>query len=136
MLSSHIKFSDAARCLAILLLLSLTACSIKPYRIDIQQGNVITPEQFAQLKEGMTRDQVKFVLGSPMLSDVFHDKRWDYHYRMENGKTGEVTAYGLSIHFNAGGKVEKIVADEGLRSLKPDEAGGNRVYDLSGPAKS
>ena len=115
------------------LVLTLAACSIRPYRIDIQQGNVITAEQFAQLKVGMTRDQVRFVLGSPMLTDIFHDKRWDYHYRMDKGATRELTAYGLSLFFGADGKVEKIVADDALQAQKAEEGNGNKIYDLSAP---
>ena len=120
----------------LLLLASLAACSFKPYRIDIQQGNVVTAEQYAQLKVGMTREQVRFVLGTPLLTDVFHDSRWDYLYRMDKGATREVSSRGLSIHFNAAGKVLQIVADEAFREQKQGEGNGNNVYDLSAPAKS
>lgn len=68
------------------LLLLLAGCSSVPsllYRIEIQQGNVITHEMMEKLKPGMTRAQVRFVLGSPMISDAFHDNRWDYVYRLE-----------------------------------------------------
>jgi outer membrane protein assembly factor BamE len=51
---------------------------ITPYRIDIQQGNVVTAEQAALVKPGMTRAQVRDALGSPMLADIFHADRWDY----------------------------------------------------------
>jgi outer membrane protein assembly factor BamE len=51
---------------------------ISPYRIDVQQGNVVTSDQLAQLKPGMTRLQVRDVLGTPLLSDAFHTDRWDY----------------------------------------------------------
>jgi len=51
---------------------------ITPYRIDVVQGNVLTKEQVAQVKPGMTRNQVRDVLGSPLLTDPFHDDRWDY----------------------------------------------------------
>ena len=51
---------------------------ITPYRMDIVQGNVVTREQAAQIKPGMTRTQVRDILGSPMLTDVFHADRWDY----------------------------------------------------------
>ena len=47
------------------------ANAITPYRIDIVQGNFVSREQAAQLKEGMTRDQVRFVLGTPLLTDMF-----------------------------------------------------------------
>lgn len=45
---------------------------------DIEQGNIVTPEMVALLEPGMTKRQVRFALGSPMLVDVFHDQRWDY----------------------------------------------------------
>ena len=47
-----------------------------PYRVDIPQGNFVTEEMLVQLKEGMTRDQVKFVLGTPLIADIFHADRW------------------------------------------------------------
>jgi outer membrane protein assembly factor BamE len=51
---------------------------ITPYRLEVVQGNVITREQAAAVKPGMTRAQVRDVLGSPLLADVFHANRWDY----------------------------------------------------------
>lgn len=51
---------------------------ITPYRLEIVQGNVLTKEQAALLQPGMTRAQVKDVLGSPLLADPFHETRWDY----------------------------------------------------------
>ena len=51
---------------------------LAPYRMDIVQGNVVTREQAAQIKPGMTRAQVRDILGSPMLVDLFHADRWDY----------------------------------------------------------
>lgn len=57
--------------------LLLTSCL---YRQDIQQGNIITPEQVAQLKVGMTADQVRYVMGTPVLQNTFEPNRWDYVY--------------------------------------------------------
>jgi outer membrane protein assembly factor BamE len=51
---------------------------ITPYRLEVVQGNVITREQVALIKPGMTRAQVRDVLGSPLLTDPFHADRWDY----------------------------------------------------------
>jgi outer membrane protein assembly factor BamE len=51
---------------------------VTPYRVEVVQGNVITSEQAAQVKPGLTRAQVRDVLGSPLLTDVFHADRWDY----------------------------------------------------------
>ncbi len=68
---------------ALMAVASLSACSyvptiITPYKIDILQGNVVTREQSQLLKPGMTRPQVRDVLGSPLLTSVFHAERWDY----------------------------------------------------------
>lgn len=75
-----------ARILTLVGLLLLAGCSSVPslvYKIEIQQGNVITQEMVNKLKPGMTRSQVRFALGSPMISDAFHENRWDYVYRLE-----------------------------------------------------
>ncbi|MFZ2302220.1 MAG: outer membrane protein assembly factor BamE [Gallionella sp.] len=54
-----------------------------PYKMDIRQGNYITPEMREKLKLGMNKSQVRYVLGTPMISDAFHGNRWDYVYRLE-----------------------------------------------------
>ncbi len=69
-----------------------------PYRPDIQQGNFVSQEMVAQLKEGMTQDQVIFLLGTPLLTDVFHGDRWDYAFRMQKGN-GEITSSRVTVHF-------------------------------------
>lgn len=51
---------------------------VSPYKLDIPQGNAITADQVARLKTGMTRSQVRFILGTPLLTDPFHANRWDY----------------------------------------------------------
>jgi outer membrane protein assembly factor BamE len=60
------------------------------YRVDIQQGTVITQEMAAQLHAGMTREQVRFVLGTPALIDPFHANRWEYTYRMQPGRSDPI----------------------------------------------
>lgn len=73
------------RLLLLLLSLPLTHCTYLPslpYKIDIQQGNIVTDEMVARLKPGMTRSQVRFTLGTPLVMDVFHADRWDYIYRI------------------------------------------------------
>ena len=91
----------------------LAACSYKPtfineYKIDVQQGNVLTQEMVAQLKPGQTRDQVRFLLGSPMITDIFHQDRWDYVYYYRKGKTGEVESRQFQVFFNREGKLERV----------------------------
>jgi outer membrane protein assembly factor BamE len=55
------------------------------YKMDIQQGNEIDSEMLLQLKPGMTKSQVRFVLGTPLIQDSFHNQRWDYIYEMRRG---------------------------------------------------
>ncbi|MBW8780060.1 MAG: outer membrane protein assembly factor BamE [Burkholderiales bacterium] len=56
---------------------------VAPYRPDVVQGNVVTTEQISQVKEGMSRVQVKEVLGSPLITDPFHADRWDYVFTLK-----------------------------------------------------
>lgn len=60
---------------------------ITPYRMDIVQGNVVTQEQAARVQPGMTRAQVRDLLGSPMLTDPFHADRWDYIFTIKRQGT-------------------------------------------------
>jgi outer membrane protein assembly factor BamE len=69
-----------------------------PYRITIQQGNFVSEEMVAQLKPGMTKEQVRFVLGTPLLTDMFHADRWDYPFRLQKGN-GELSASRVTLYF-------------------------------------
>lgn len=60
---------------------------VTPYRMDIVQGNVVTKEQAALIKPGMGRNQVRDILGSPMLTDLFHADRWDYVFTIRRPGT-------------------------------------------------
>lgn len=97
----------------------LAACSTKPsfikeYKIDVQQGNVLSQEMVAQLKPGQTRDQVRFVLGTPLIADMFHQQRWDYVYRYSNGQTGQVESRKFTVFFDAEGRLERVGGDVAL----------------------
>jgi outer membrane protein assembly factor BamE len=74
-----------APCIGLAVALLLGACSLTTYKIDIQQGNVVTQDMVAKLRQGMTRSQVKFVMGTPLVSDPFHTDRWDYFYEFIKG---------------------------------------------------
>ncbi len=67
------------------------------YRPDIQQGNFVSKEQVAQLKVGMTPDQVRFLLGTPLLNDAFHAERWDYPFLLKRGD-GTLTSSHVVVH--------------------------------------
>lgn len=69
-----------------------------PYKTDMQQGNWITSEQVARLEKGMTREQVRFVLGTPVLQDIFRTNRWDYTYYNKPGY-GKVEERKFTVWF-------------------------------------
>jgi outer membrane protein assembly factor BamE len=71
------------------------------YRPDTQQGNFISKEQVAQLKVGMTPEQVRFLLGTPLLNDAFHAERWDYPFLLKRGD-GTVTTSHVVVRFQEG----------------------------------
>ncbi|HQN64229.1 MAG TPA: outer membrane protein assembly factor BamE [Methylophilus sp.] len=79
----------------VLLISLLTACgagvpSLKPYKMDIQQGNVVTSKMLLQLRPGMTKSQVRYIMGTPLVVDSFHRDRWDYFYQLRQaGKVVE-----------------------------------------------
>lgn len=72
-----------------LLLMSMTACGFigfpGVYKINIEQGNIVTQEDVDKLEQGMTRRQVRFILGTPLIEDTFNRERWDYHYEITRG---------------------------------------------------
>jgi len=74
----------------ILLSVLLASCSsfsvplLTPYKMDIRQGNYVTPEMREKLKLGMSKVQVRYVLGVALINDAFHGNRWDYVYRLEH----------------------------------------------------
>lgn len=111
-----------------LIALLLTGCSwtngydlkqpieaLKPYKIDIQQGNVVTQDMVAKLKPGMTPSQVRFALGTPLVVDPFRANRWDYVYRLEkDGKVAE--ARRITVVFEE----DKLKGIEGDVSALPE----------------
>jgi len=74
---------------------------ITPYRIEIQQGNFVSQEMMSQLKTGMTKEQVRFILGTPMVTDIFHAERWDYVYWRET-PAGARESRKLTLLFEKG----------------------------------
>ena len=68
------------------------------FRPDVQQGNFISREMVAQLRVGMTPEQVRFVLGTPLLMDEFHAERWDYPFRLQKGN-GQITSSHVVVFF-------------------------------------
>ncbi|MCC7487738.1 MAG: outer membrane protein assembly factor BamE [Burkholderiales bacterium] len=139
----------AIRALPVLGALALGACqeapkvpSLAPYRMDIQQGNIVTQEMIAKLKPGMTPAQVRFILGTPLVVDVFQKDRWDYVYRYSKGGKlqearriviifrddklarieGDVVAGGSGGATEGGVRVEKPMPAEPGQPVSPAKA--------------
>ncbi len=85
---------------------------VDPYRIDVRQGNYVHQDMVSQLKRGMSRDQVRFVLGSPLVVDMFRKDRWDYVYRFKPG-SGAAEQRVISVFF----------VDEQLHHVEGDVVG-------------
>ncbi|MBL8385646.1 MAG: outer membrane protein assembly factor BamE [Burkholderiales bacterium] len=83
---------------------------VTPYRIDVQQGNFITQEMVDKLAVGQTREQVRFILGTPLLTDIFHANRWDYLYRHSKGWNAPERRK-LVVHFDADGRLARWEAE-------------------------
>ena len=87
----------------------LAGCFLKPHKIDIQQGNFLDQTAISKLKPGMTRSQVRFLMGTPMISDPFHPERWDYMYL--DSKGGKLLVEKrLTLYFE-GDKLVKATTD-------------------------
>lgn len=99
------------RTLIVTLSLFTTACGlITPYRIEIQQGNYVTQEMVVQLKPGLTRDQVRYVLGTPLLNDIFHEERWDYVFVRQRANSRDVEYRRIAVFFEDG-KLKRVDGD-------------------------
>lgn len=89
------RYFTFLRTVILFIVVLLSACgtalpTVKPYKLDVQQGNVVTSKMLLQLRPGMTKSQVRFIMGTPLIQDSFHGNRWDYVYQMrEAGKVTE-----------------------------------------------
>jgi len=97
------------RILFFLLSALLAGCMLAPHKIDIQQGNYVDQAMVAKLKAEMTRSQVRFILGTPLIADAFHQNRWDYVYL--TGKANDVHAkHKITVIFD-GDKLKHVEGD-------------------------
>ncbi len=101
------------------------------YKIDIQQGIVVTQEMADQLKPGMTRDQVKFVLGTPILADPFHANRWDYPFRFQPGR-GRIEERRFTVYFEN----DRLARFEGDPLPTEEEFAASRNFATTKVAKA
>jgi len=87
-----------------------SACSLNAipftYQVEVQQGNIITDEMVYQLRPGMTKRQVKFILGTPAIDDPFRENRWDYVYTRAAGGGGKPER--LTAIFDEAGNLSEL----------------------------
>ena len=119
--TSRIRLLKAALYLMIgASLLVLNGC-VRSYRVEIQQGNVISAEQIEKITPGTSRNEVRFILGTPLIEDPFHAERWDYFYSLDPAKGELVTKYRLSVWFENDQVLRTVVEGAGLPgAIEPD----------------
>jgi len=101
--------------LAVLLAVTAAGCV---YRPDIQQGNLLTLSDVEQVTVGMSRSQVRYLLGTPMVSDPFAPSRWDYIYRRTHGRDRQVDKAHFIVRFEG----DKVTAVEKVALPRPPSA--------------
>ena len=85
------------------------------YQAALSQGNLLDQEDIDQVEVGMTRGQVRFLLGTPMIDDPFHENRWDYVYYLRIGREQATFKRWISVYFD-GDNVSEIVRDQELHA--------------------
>jgi len=92
--------------------LTLSACVFQP---SVQQGNFIEQDKVEQIEIGMTKNQIRFLMGTPMIDDPFNENRWDYVYFLKIGRNQAASKAWVSIIFEEN-KVNQIIKDQNLNS--------------------
>lgn len=101
--------------ITVTLALLISACSLQVYQKQIQQGNIVTQDMLDQLRPGMTKRQVAFIMGTPVLQDAFGKSRWDYLYRIERN-IKDAKHYEIQVYFDT---KELYTHYEGSIELEP-----------------
>jgi len=124
----------------VLCLFGLTAC-IKPFQPPVQQGNIINNSSLKEIRYGMTKQEVLYILGTPMITDPFNEERWDYFYSRKDRNKNQTTTRLVTAMF----KDNKLVELKGdvdlsnLDSLEPSKEdrhnGGTVITEPTQPKK-
>jgi outer membrane protein assembly factor BamE len=118
------------QCLALASAVTLMASGCV-YRINIQQGNFLNQGAVDNVKEGMTRSQVRYLLGTPMVADSFNHERWDYIYYLKKGRTRHVDSRRVTVYFD-GDKVARLDKPTDAEAAKQDASAAKikngRIY--------
>jgi len=98
------------RCRLSALVAAATLLGACVYRVDVQQGNLLEEADIEAVQVGMTRSQVRFLLGTPVIADTFHNDRWDYIYYYKRGRARVADRSWLIVYFD-GDRVSRILPD-------------------------
>jgi outer membrane protein assembly factor BamE len=99
--------------------------SLRPYRMNIQQGNFLDAKDVDQVEVGMTRSQVRFLIGTPMVADPFNVERWDYVFFFKVGRTRKEISSRLTIWFEE----DRVVRIDRPTDLQDASKVGEASYD-------
>lgn len=114
-----------------LCLFTLSAC-VKPYQAPVQQGNIINNSNLKEIRYGMTKQEVLYILGTPMITDPFNEERWDYFYSRKDRNKNQTTSRTVTAMFE-GDKLVELKGDvdlstlEGLEPSREDRHNGGTV---------
>lgn len=109
----------------------LTGCSmaqgfsLRPYRMNIQQGNFLDAKEVDQVEVGMTRSQVRFLIGTPMVADPFNVERWDYVFFFKVGRTRKEISSRLTVWFED----DRVVRIDRPADLQDRSKVSESIYD-------
>ena len=111
-------------------------CAACVYRIDIQQGNLLDDSLIEQVEVGMTRSQVQFLLGTPMINDSFHQNRWDYTYSLSSGRSSDIEKRWFIVFFQEDSVVrlerDATLTPASTRTARRDPGVLSRVFSRLG----
>jgi len=117
--------------IVLLACLGLGGCNYLVYKMDVQQGNFVTQDVVSRVKVGMTRAEVRQILGTPLLADPFHANRWDYYFSSEKGRHKEDRTQ-LSILFEN----DRVASIQGKGRPAAPAPVGQATPERSPPAQS
>jgi len=98
--------------------LGLTACSsVKPFQTSVQQGNIINNSDLKEIRYGMSKEEVLYILGTPMINDPFNEERWDYFYSRKDRNKNETTTRIVTAMFE-GDTLRELKGDVDLSNVE------------------
>jgi len=107
---------------------------LRAYRPNIQQGNIVTTDMLESLEQGMSRREVRYVLGSPMIEDPFHADRWDYVYTLREGRSKKRKQSTITVVFD-NDRLASVEGDPALREISELDSGNSVVSKSSATAR-